>query len=66
MKTEIYKLYPKLDHTNDTVDILEALIEATKEAWHIIDHNVLYSPTNPNLQIDVVHTTQHWQVPGKI
>jgi hypothetical protein len=32
MKIEIYKLYPELEHTDDTVETLEALIEAAKEA----------------------------------
>jgi transposase len=53
MKIEIYKLYPELEHADDTVETLEALIEAAKEAWHAIDQAVLY-----NLSITMPHRVQ--------
>ena len=53
MKAEIYKLYPELEHAEDTVATLANLVEAAKEAWHEIDSTVLY-----NLSITMPHRVQ--------
>jgi transposase len=53
MKVEIYKLYPELEHADDTEDTLAHLIEAAKEAWHEIDSTILY-----NLSITMPHRVQ--------
>lgn len=41
MRQEIYKLYPKLEHTPDTADTLKQLVHAAKEAWNNIDRQIL-------------------------
>ena len=43
MKAIIYERYPELKNALDTVDMLERLVEAAKEAWHAIDERVLQS-----------------------
>jgi hypothetical protein len=43
MKAEIYKLYPELEHEDDTEETLQALIAAAREQWHEIDQAVLYN-----------------------
>jgi transposase len=50
MKQEIYKLYPELEHANDTEETLDKLIAAAKEAWQAIDRRILY-----NLSITMPH-----------
>ena len=50
MKREIYKLYPELESTPDTVATLEVLINALREVQYTIDSSVLY-----NLSVTIPH-----------
>ena len=61
MKAEIYRLYPELEFANDTVETLQRLIEAAKEAWHAIDQSILYnlSTTMPN-RVQAVLEAKGW------
>ncbi len=53
MKAEIYRLHPELEHADDTVATLNALIRAAREAWHAIDQSFLY-----NLSVTMPHRVQ--------
>ena len=53
MKKEIYRLYPELEHAADTETTRRALIDAAKEAWDIIDRQILC-----NLSLTMPHRVQ--------
>ena len=61
IKAEIYILHPELEFADDTIATLEALITAAKEAWHAIDHSVLYnlSITTPH-RVKAVIDAEDW------
>jgi transposase len=61
MKAEIYKLYPELEFADNTVETLERLIEAAKEAWHSIEDSILYnlSSTMPH-RVQAVLKAKGW------
>lgn len=50
MKTKIYELYPELKCDLNTMETLEQLIKAAKEAWQALDREILVklSDTMPN------------------
>lgn len=60
MKQQIYKLHPELEHTEDTEDICEYLIEAAK-AQHAIEDYILIklSDTMPHC-VKVVIEEDPW------
>ncbi|KAI9041265.1 uncharacterized protein KD926_007219 [Aspergillus affinis] len=61
MKEEIYKLYPELEHANDTELTRQLLIQAAKEAWQAIEQRILVrlSQTMPH-RVKAVIESQGW------
>lgn len=61
MKQEIYKLYPELEHANDTEETKQRLIQAAQEAWQNIDMQILQnlSITMPN-RVKAVLKSRGW------
>lgn len=41
LKKKIYELHPELEHAADTENIRQQLIAAAREAWYLIDEDIL-------------------------
>lgn len=61
MKAKIYELYPELEHAPDNEETLQLLIQAAKEAWHLIDERVLQhlSDTMPH-RVQAIIAADGW------
>lgn len=61
IKARIYELHPELEFADDTVETLEALIEAAKEAQHDIEPFILHNlcTTMPH-KVEAIIKAQGW------
>jgi uncharacterized protein (DUF1015 family) len=58
---KIYGLHPELKHATNNVDTLYQLIEATTEAYHVIDERVLQNISNTMPQrVQAIITADGW------
>jgi hypothetical protein len=65
LKIKIYELHPELEHATDNADTLYQLIEAAKEAWHVIDERVIQNLSNtmPH-RVQAIITADGWYTLG--
>ena len=61
LKREIYRLYPELKWAPDTQETLDQLIQAAKEAWGNIKHDILHNlSVSMNERIEAIEEAEGW------